>query len=97
MEREDTRHYITQDLSEATLLYSSQKKLIGLKEDDNSRNFWFIFSDKDACQRLVTSFWQREATINARDFCDAMRTLKDLIFNKRRGKSNGYTRVNYKD
>jgi len=96
MEKENAHHYITQDLGEASLLYLSQK-LVELREADNSGHFWFVFEDKTTCQRLVNSFWQREAVINARDFCDAMRTLKDLIFNKRRGKSNGYTRINNED
>jgi len=85
MEIENT--YRTPDLSEASFLYASGQKLLGL-EDDHSR-FWFVFEDKSTCERLTNLFWQKEATVNAKELCDSIRTLKDLIFNReRRGNRN---------
>ena len=72
--------YRTKDLPEAALLYSSGKKLIN-SEKDNGK-VWFIFSDRASCEELTNSFWRKEAIVNAKEFSDALRTLKDLIFNK---------------
>ncbi len=84
MESEITRRYITQDLHEASVLYTSRKKLIELRGLSNDENFWFIFEDAKDCQRIINLFWQRELVMNIRDFCDSMRSLKDLVFNRRR-------------
>ena len=73
-------YFSTRDLAEAALLYSSHKKLIRLEKDIDK--FWFIFEDKTSCQKLADSFWRRDAVVNARDFADALRCLKDLIFNR---------------
>lgn len=73
-------YYRTKDLSEASFLYASGKKLIRLDKDNVK--IWFIFEDKLSCENLSNSFWRKEATINAKEFADSIRTLKDLIFNK---------------
>lgn len=73
--------YRTKDLSEASFLYAYGKKLIRT-ENDNGK-LWFIFDDKVSCEELANSFWRREATVNAKEFSDATRTLKDLIFRGR--------------
>ena len=72
--------YRTKDLSEASFLYASGSKLI--KTDNENGKVWFIFFDKAYCEKLANSFWSREATVNAKEFADAIRTLKDLIFNR---------------
>jgi len=75
--------YKTKDLACASLLYASNKKLLRLERDGNSKQFYFVFSDKAQCEKLVTSYWQGEAVINAKIFSDAMRTMKDRIFSER--------------
>ena len=74
--------YRTKDLAEASFLYASNKKLIQLEKDGSK--FWFIFADRVSCEKLADSFWGKEATVNAKEFADGIRTLKDLIFNKER-------------
>lgn len=73
-------YYRTKDLATASFLYASNKKLI--KTDQDNGRVWFIFEDKPSCDVLVNSFWRKEAVVNAKEFSDAIRTLKDLIFNK---------------
>lgn len=73
-------NYRTKDLSESAFLYASRKRLINT-ENDNGK-VWFIFEDKLSCEELVNSFWRKEASVNAKEFADAIRTLKDLIFNR---------------
>ncbi len=75
-------YFRTKDLAEASFLYASSIKLIQL-DQDNGR-FWFVFEDKDRCEQLTDSFWSKEASVNAKEYADAIRTLKDLIFNKDR-------------
>ena len=75
-------NYSTRDLAEAAFLYASGSKLIETERDNGK--CWFVFSDKLVCQKLADSFWRKEAMINAREFYNSMRTLKDLIFNRER-------------
>ena len=73
--------YSTKDLAEGSFLLASGIRLIQIDNEDGI--FWFVFADKSTCLRLADSFWRKEATVNARELCDAMRTLKDVIFHKR--------------
>lgn len=73
-------HYSTKDLSVASFLYASGKKLIHLNKD-NGRT-WFLFDNRNSCEQLVRSFWAKEALVNAKEYSDSIRTLKELIFNE---------------
>ncbi len=79
--------YRTKDLSLAAFLYTSGKKLNKL--DFESGRAWFIFDDQRSCDALVSAFWRKEATVNAKEFADAIRSLKDLMFCNQKT-SNGY-------
>ena len=68
----------TKDLYEASFLYAAGCKLIRLL-DDHGR-FWFVFEGEELCRQLTDSYWRKEATINAKEFADSIRTLKDRIF-----------------
>lgn len=72
--------YTTKDLAEASFLYTSGSKLTHVEND--AGRFWFVFADKSECQRLADLFWSKEAVVNAREFYNSFRTLKDLIFNR---------------
>lgn len=74
-------NYSTKDLAEAAFLIASGIKLLQIK--DEGGRFWFVFADKLACLQLSDSFWRGEAAVNAQALCNAMRTLKDIIFHKR--------------
>ena len=71
-------YFQTKDLSEAAFLYTSGQKLIGL--DRNDIKIYFVFQDGEECEKLVSSFWSKEARVNAKDYSDGIRTLKALIF-----------------
>jgi hypothetical protein len=76
----DMNTYRTKDLPIAAFLYASGKRLFE-SETDNGK-VWFIFNDKASCEEMVNSFYRKEASVNAKEFSDALRTLKSLIFNK---------------
>lgn len=71
-------YYRSRDLAESAFLYSSHKKLIKTERDELGRT-WFVFEDKAACQQLADAFLQREAIINAKDYSESLRTLKNLL------------------
>ena len=70
--------YLTKDLFESAFLYASHKTLSGLKKDNHF--YWFIFEDRQGCIKLIDSFWRKEATVNAKEYADALRSLKDRLF-----------------
>jgi len=76
----DKTHFITKDLAESAFLYASGKKLI--KTENVGRRIFFAFDNKDECEKLSSKFWQNEATIKAKGYADAFRTIKDLVFNQ---------------
>jgi len=80
MEKMNMENYRTKDLAEAAFLYASSKRLIQVEKD--GRICFFVFENKPSCETLANSYWRKEATANAKEFSDAIRTLKDLIFNQ---------------
>lgn len=77
--------YLTKDLSEAAFLYASGVKFLRLEPNSNDRPFtyFFVFENKAKCEELSQEFWNKKAVINAKEYADAMRTLKDLLFKNR--------------
>ena len=71
--------YKTKDLHEAGFLLAS-----GLSfqlEEDRSGFSWFVFVDP-SCKDLADSFWSGKSTINAKDFSNALYTLKQRLRSK---------------
>ena len=73
-------YFQTKDLPEASLLFAKHKKLI--KTNRDGKVVWFLFADKLGCEQLAEAYWQRDAVVNVREFVDAMRCLKEQIFNR---------------
>lgn len=42
---------------------------------------WFAFEDKTKCEKLANEYWAGKALCNVKAFTDALRTLKDRIYN----------------
>jgi len=73
--------YKTKDIFEASFLYAKQKYLIGLEKD--GRYYFFVFKqNKNDCEKLSEQYWSGSAVVNAKDFVDSQKTLKDLVFSK---------------
>ena len=73
--------YKTKDLYEAALLYAAGIGLMGL--DGEGKQMWFVFGDREESERLANSYWSRLAEVNAKDYADAIRSLKDRLFARR--------------
>jgi hypothetical protein len=70
--------YLTKDLYEAAFLYANHLKFLGLEKEIDF--YWFIFEDKERAEVLSNKYWQKEALINAKDYAEAIRSLKDRLY-----------------
>ncbi len=70
-------NFKTKDLYEAAFLYASGIKLSGLESDGRQMLFVFI---GDEVSKLSDSYWSKSGTIVAKDYADAIRSLKDRLF-----------------
>lgn len=75
-----TDRFVTKDLYIAALLYSSGFKFLGVEMD--GRVGWFAFDDGDKARGIEQAYWSKEAMVVAREFVDAIRTMKDLVLNR---------------
>lgn len=69
----------TRDLNLAACIYAS-----GVLLDTTHRNSdvcFFVFRDGERCKELVARYYRGEAMVDAKAYADALRALKDLIFN----------------
>ena len=72
--------FTTKDLYLAGFLYAKGAKFRGVKRE--GRICWFIFDDESYCKTLQSQFFSKTAEVNAREYADALRTLKDVIFSE---------------
>lgn len=76
-------NYKTRDMFEAALIYAKHSdKFVELEPE--GRDYLFVFSDKDVCEKLSKEYYSKKAEVNAKDYSDALRTIKDFIFSKKR-------------
>ena len=68
----------TKDIYEASALVAANLPIIGLEAD--SGFYWFVFESATACRKLSNSYWSNQLTVLAKDYADAIRSLKDRIF-----------------
>lgn len=71
-------HFLTKDLQLAGLLYAKGAGFIGVNR--NGRLCWFVFENHQLCEKLQQQFFAKSVDVNAKDYADAIRTLKDLVF-----------------
>jgi hypothetical protein len=70
--------YLTKDLYEASFLYAKRLKLLKLEKEDDF--YWFVFEDKEKAEILSNQYWMREGEVIPKEYAEAIRTLKDLLF-----------------
>lgn len=75
------KHYETKDLYEGSFLLAYQQKLLGLKKEN--KYYWFIFQNRIACEKLSSGYWAGTVQVNAKNYSDAIRTLKDRLFSQK--------------
>lgn len=71
--------YKTRDLYAAAFIYAQLSgSFVGLEPD--GRDFLFVFRDEQVCEQLANSYYAQRANVNAKNYADAIRTMKDLVF-----------------
>jgi len=78
MESRANDEYATKDLGEATALVCSSAQLLRLRKE--SKFFWFIFANKSLCEQLANEYWSGGLKLNAKQYSEALRSLKDRLF-----------------
>jgi len=73
----DNDTYSTRDYLTAAALLASGAKIDHLEWQD--RNAWFIFKDRDSCSFAYKRYLNREMNVIAKDYADAIRTIKGLL------------------
>ena len=80
-----TETYETRDLWLAAALLASGRRLAGLIWHEGRA--YFSFEDAAACRESADAYWTRALQVAAKDFTDALRTLKDRLHSdERRGR-----------
>lgn len=72
--------YKTRDLAEAASIITQNKKLIRLERTGST--CWFIFSDKEECEKVSNEFFFGQLLVNARQYHEAVTLLKNRIFSR---------------
>jgi hypothetical protein len=77
-EKHMNNQFITKDLNLAGLLYAKGVPFIGVNR--NGKLCWFVFENHEQCERFQQQFFSKSLEVNAKEYADAIRTLKDLVF-----------------
>lgn len=78
MKSDKNNYFLTKDLSLGALLYAAGVELV--RVDRQGKLCWFVFSNRETCEKLQRQFFAKSAQVNAKEYADAIRTLKDLVF-----------------
>lgn len=68
----------TKDLYLASLWYAKGIKMVNMRR--NGKECYFVFESKQKCEEIEKRYWSKEETVIAKDFTDAVKTLKGLLF-----------------
>ena len=79
--------YETRDLWLAAALLACGHKLVGLVWHEGRA--YFSFDDAVACRKSTDAYWTRDLHVAAKDFADALRTLKDRLHSDGPGPRHG--------
>lgn len=70
--------FLTKDLHLAALLYAKGVPFVTVNR--SGKLCWFVFENKNLCLKLQQEFFAKSVDVNAREYVDALRALKDLVF-----------------
>lgn len=78
MEPQTNNTFITKDLYLAALIYA--KGLTNVKLNRQGRVCWFVFDNKELGEQYEQQYFAKVIDVNAKEYTDALRTLKDRVF-----------------
>jgi len=79
MKLDTDKYFQTRDLYLASYLFAKNYKLTAVKSDEGGGFFWFIFSDREKCEREEQRFFKNEARVKAKDYAEAIKYLKRKV------------------
>lgn len=68
----------TKDIYEAGALIAADLLFVGL--EPGAGFYWFVFDDETACRKVADTFWSNRLRVSAKDYAEAIRSLKDRLF-----------------
>ncbi|PIR43379.1 hypothetical protein COV24_02960 [candidate division WWE3 bacterium CG10_big_fil_rev_8_21_14_0_10_32_10] len=74
------KYYKTKDLNEASYIYFLKIPFEGLVKKENF--YLFVFPNSKETQKASMEYWSNNAIGNIKEFADAQKTLKNLIFSR---------------
>lgn len=80
MDKHLTEIYKTRDLAEAAMLIVKNMPLADFQRE--GQICWFVFENKEECQKLANQYYFGEILVNARNFHEVMSRLKGRIFSR---------------
>ena len=81
----------TTDLPLSAYLLTQRQQCCGMERKD-SRSYWFTFSPNGKCEQLANDFFSGRGRVTPRDYSDALRRARDLVFEASRQQTGGITR-----
>ena len=73
-------NFRTKDLYLSAFLCAKGLTLEQVERENNI--CWFVFGNDQRIKKLIKEYWSGTSLCNAKDYADAIRTLKDRIFNE---------------
>ncbi len=71
-------HFSTKDLYVAGLIYAKGIQFLGVEREGVV--CWFLFGDEEKASTEQEAYFGRKALVNAKDYAEAIKTLKHLVF-----------------
>ena len=71
-------NYRTKDLAEAGALITKKQQLVEIERE--GRICWFVFNNKQECEKLSSQFFFGEFLVNALEYHETLNRLKNRIF-----------------
>lgn len=78
MDNFQTRVYKTKDLPESAALVYKNRQLLRIERQ--GKICWFVFDNKEECEKLSNDFFFGEFIVNARQYYEIIVRLKHRIF-----------------
>lgn len=77
--KSNTNEYRSRDLYFSSYLFSTGHELTSVEFDSQGNFFWFVFNDKEACEREEQAFLKNEVSVKAKDYSEAIKFLKRKV------------------
>jgi len=75
--------YRTTDLPLSAFLLTQKIQFLGMERKDQ-RALWFTFTPLGKCEELANDFFSGRGKVAPRDYSDALRRARDLVFERDR-------------